>query len=80
VLQVPYGTPGERVTQLEEVIKEVRARQPFGETTSRPPILLAAAGRRMLALAAEHADAVALAGGAHERPDDGLEEPIRVLR
>lgn len=50
VLGMPFGTPGERVAKVAEVIGRVGGM----------PILLAAAGTRLLKLAAERADIVAL--------------------
>jgi probable F420-dependent oxidoreductase len=66
-LGVPFGTPGERIALLRETIRAVRERyaepgrgplQPVQKP--HPPILVAAVGGRMLRLAAEEADIVAL--------------------
>jgi probable F420-dependent oxidoreductase len=66
----PFGTPGERVRQLAtmiRVVKEELAAAGAGRSPVKPvqrpapPILLAAAGRRMFELAAREADIVTLA-------------------
>ncbi|OPG11771.1 TIGR03621 family F420-dependent LLM class oxidoreductase [Microbispora sp. GKU 823] len=81
-LGMPYGTAGERVALVRSVIGEVRAAFAGSRTTVQrqgPPILVAGAGRRMLALAAEEADIVALAVPA-DTPEDGLRGPVGTLR
>ncbi|MEU6407999.1 TIGR03621 family F420-dependent LLM class oxidoreductase [Microbispora sp. NPDC046933] len=81
-LGMPYGTAGERVALVRSVIGEVRAAFAGSRTTVQrqgPPILVAGAGPRMLALAAEEADIVALAVPA-DTPDEGLRGPVGTLR
>lgn len=55
-LGVPLGSPGDRVRAVADTITAVRAL----EADLRPPILVAASGPRMSALAARDADIVAL--------------------
>jgi probable F420-dependent oxidoreductase len=96
---MPWGTPKQRVQQVDETISGIRrifadavaadakaAGQPFGgggflrpEQWPHPPIMIAAAGRSLLGLAAREADIIAfgLAGGAGE---DELTEKIRIVR
>ncbi|MEV7801392.1 LLM class flavin-dependent oxidoreductase [Microbispora sp. NPDC088329] len=81
-LGVPYGTAGERVAQVRSVIGEVRAAFADSRTAVRrpgPPVLVAGAGPRMLALAAEEADIVALAVPP-DTPEEGLRAPVGILR
>ncbi|XVQ86644.1 TIGR03621 family F420-dependent LLM class oxidoreductase [Microbispora siamensis] len=81
-LGMPYGTAGERVALVRSVIGEVRAAFAGSRTTVQrqgPPILVAGAGPRMLALAAEEADIVALAVPA-DTPEEGLRGPVGTLR
>lgn len=60
---VDYGTPGDRVRRLAETVAHLK-QQPV-----RPPLLLAAAGPKMLALAAREADIVTLAWGPKSNED-----------
>ncbi|TQS25629.1 TIGR03621 family F420-dependent LLM class oxidoreductase [Microbispora sp. KK1-11] len=81
-LGMPYGTAGERVAQVRSVIGEVRAAFARSRTTVQrqgPPILVAGAGPRMLSLAAEEADIVALAVPP-DAPEEGLRGPVGTLR
>ncbi|MBE3008728.1 TIGR03621 family F420-dependent LLM class oxidoreductase [Microbispora sp. NEAU-D428] len=81
-LGMPYGTASERVALVRSVIGEVRTAFAGSRTTVQrqgPPILVAGAGRRMLALAAEEADIVALAVPA-DTPEEGLRGPVGTLR
>ncbi len=89
-LGVPFGTAGERVDRLEQTIEAVRARYAAtdpaaqrdalrGGQQPRPPILLAGTGPRMLHLAAEHADMLAL-GLPPRSTEDDLEAATRRLR
>lgn len=55
----PFGSGARRRSQLLEVLRAVRERFSLGGR-SCPPILVAGVGPRLLELAAEHADAVAL--------------------
>jgi probable F420-dependent oxidoreductase len=71
-LGISFDTPGRRVERLAAAIATITAELEAGTGfpgavhRPRPPILVAAAGPRMLDLAARTADIVALAG----RPDD----------
>ena len=81
-LGMPYGTAGERVALVRSVIDEVRATFAGSRIAVRrqgPPILVAGAGPRMLSLAAEAADIVALAVPA-DTPEEGLRGPVGILR
>lgn len=81
-LGMPYGTAGERVALVRTVIGAVRAAFAGSRTTVQrqgPPILVAGAGPRMLALAAQEADIVALAVPA-DTPEEGLRGPADTLR
>ncbi|MEN3534962.1 LLM class flavin-dependent oxidoreductase [Microbispora sp. ZYX-F-249] len=81
-LGMPYGTAGERVALVRSVIGEVRAAFAGSRTTVQrqgPPIMVAGAGPRMLALAAEEADTVALAVPP-ATSEEGLRGPVGALR
>lgn len=89
-LGMPYGTAGERVALVRTVIGEVRdafagsrtnafARSMNTVQRQAPPIMIAGAGPRMLTLAAEEADIVALAVQA-DTPQEGLRAPVGTLR
>lgn len=81
-LGMPYGTAAERVALVRTVIGEVRAAFAGSGTTVQhegPPIMIAGAGPRMLALAAEEADIVALAVQA-DTTEEGLGGPVGTLR
>ena len=71
-LGMPFGSPAERVDQLSALIDGVRK-----ELTA--PLLIAGSGRRMLTLAAQTADIVAL-GAMPQTTDDELAEKVRGLR
>jgi probable F420-dependent oxidoreductase len=83
-----FGTPGERVKQLAtmiRVVKEELAAAAVGHSPLKPvqqpapPILLAAAARRMFELAAQEADIVTL--GVDPRTDEaGLAAKVAELR
>lgn len=81
-----FGGPGERIAQLRETIRAVRERfaqgghgplQPVQKPC--PPLLIAGSGERMLRLAAEEADIVAL-GLPFEVDEDGLAAKCGRLR
>ena len=84
-LGLPFGTPGERIALLRETILEVRERfaKPPGALRPvqqpHPPLLIAASGPRMLRLAAEEADIVAL-GLPAETTEDALAAKTAELR
>jgi probable F420-dependent oxidoreductase len=73
VLGAGFGTPGERLHLVEATIRAVR------ERPEPPKILVAASRPRMLALAARHADAVALGLPPHATEDD-LTAAVTALR
>ncbi|MFP5346794.1 MAG: LLM class flavin-dependent oxidoreductase [Actinomycetes bacterium] len=66
-----WGTPGERVAAVERVLKAVRE-----EVTPVPPIVVAAAGPRLLGVVGRLADRVALALQPQSGADD-LEAAVR---
>lgn len=80
-LGVPFGSYDERIRRLEEVIRQVRKWPAVGSAAPGPTprVLIAAAGARMLGFAARNADTVAVALDAGT-PEDGLAEPVRLLR
>jgi probable F420-dependent oxidoreductase len=65
---LPFPGPGERIAFLERTVAEIRGL--FADTDYRPrparhggpPLLIGGWGRRMLSLAARHADIIAFAG------------------
>ena len=80
-LGLPFGAPGERISRIEQALAAVRARYAGpgeesrrdavrGVQQPRPPVLLAAAGPRMLRLAAQEADIVALGLPPQSTEDD----------
>ncbi len=89
-LGVPFGSAGERIDQIEATLAAVRARYSGEDPAARhdavrgvqrphPPILVAGAGPRMLALAAKYADSLAL-GLPPLSTDDDLDAKVRQLR
>ena len=67
----PWGSSaGKPVTEMREYVAQVRT---YMEPTQAPPIMLAALGPRMTALAGAQADGVLLAQGAFSHADDWLE-------
>lgn len=89
-LGVPFGTPAERVSRLEQTLQAVRARyaapdQAFrndaghGGQQPRPPVLVAGTGPRMLHLAAREADILAL-GLPPQSTEDNLAAKAGQLR
>jgi probable F420-dependent oxidoreductase len=85
MLDVPFGTPGERIRHLRATIEAVRDRyaKPFGRLQPvqqpHPPIMIAAVGSRMLQLAAAEADIVAF-GLPIEATDEDLVSKTAELR
>jgi probable F420-dependent oxidoreductase len=77
-LGVPYGSPGERVAQVEAVIHAVRERA-AAQQQPAPRMLVAAAGPRLLGLAAREADTVAFGLGP-QVGDDGLAAAVATVR
>ncbi|GII53600.1 N5,N10-methylene tetrahydromethanopterin reductase [Planotetraspora thailandica] len=84
LLGMPYGTAGRRIEQIEELIAEVKAafggERRFTGAIQKdgPPLLLAAAGERMLTLAAKEADSVTFALPP-AAPPHSLHRPLAVL-
>jgi probable F420-dependent oxidoreductase len=85
-LQIEYGTPGQRVARLAEsvrTIKQVLSGHEHGLSRAtqlpHPPILIAASGPKLLALAAREADIVAF-GLAPDTTEDAAEQRIGVVR
>ena len=89
-LGVPFGRAGERIAQMEATLAAVRARYSGEDPAAQhdavrgvqrfqPSILMAGTGRRMLALAAEHADSLAL-GLPPLSTEDDLDAKVRDLR
>lgn len=81
LMGVPYGSPGERVRRLGEVITTVE--EMFGQDLfepaqePRPPIMVAGGGAKLLALAARQADII---GVAADGGDQDLGEKVRRVR
>lgn len=89
-LGVAFGRAGERIDQLEATLAAVRARFSGSDPAAQhdavrgiqrphPPILMAGAGPRMLRLAVQHADSIAL-GLPPLATDDDLDAKVRELR
>ncbi|HEY7198660.1 MAG TPA: TIGR03621 family F420-dependent LLM class oxidoreductase [Candidatus Dormibacteraeota bacterium] len=88
---IPHESGGARVTRLAEtvaVVKRMLAGEPAGDGADgypppaqrpRPPILLAASGPRLLALAAREADIVAIGAGPQEG-EAGIRDRVERLR
>lgn len=83
LLGMPFGSAGDRVGQVGEAIRAVRKLFADGTFTPvqrpAPPILVAGGGNRLLRLAAEEADIVAVHAG-RENTEDGLRARLPVLR
>lgn len=81
LLGVDFGTPGERLRRVAATIDAVRdGTGPLAAAAQPPPpIMLAASRPRMLRLAAEHADIVALGLPPHT-PEDELARTVSTLR
>ncbi|HEY8302487.1 MAG TPA: LLM class flavin-dependent oxidoreductase [Jatrophihabitans sp.] len=75
-LGLPYGTPGERLAQVAEVVRAVRELDGPDQHT---PVIMAAAGPRALRLAGELADIVTPAIGALE-PREQVEQRLATVR
>ncbi|MGW4330998.1 TIGR03621 family F420-dependent LLM class oxidoreductase [Nocardia sp. NPDC004573] len=81
--RLPFPTAGQRVVHLERTIVELRRRFTVGDPPTRqkpaPSILVAGSGDRLLAVAANHADVISLAGvPTARRPltDDVVEQAL----
>ena len=80
VLGADFGTPGDRLRRVADTVRAVRGAGPIGGQTPSPtPILVAASRPRMLRLAAEQADIVAL-GVPPQTDEDGLARTVASLR
>ncbi|MFC4588981.1 LLM class flavin-dependent oxidoreductase [Sphaerisporangium corydalis] len=75
-LGVPFGTPDQRIRQLEEALRHARK---WAGAEPAPRVLIAASGARMLGFAARNADTVAL-GLPATTTEDGLAEPVRLIK
>ncbi|MFF7725054.1 LLM class F420-dependent oxidoreductase [Streptomyces sp. NPDC008001] len=77
---LPFGSPRERVNHLEHTVRELERllgdpeHAPRPVQDPRPPLLLGGNGKRMLRLAAEHADIAAFSGAT--TGDDGVVRPV----
>ena len=80
-LGLPFGTPAERVSRIEQTLQAVRVRYAASDEASRndaargvqqprPPVLVAGTGPRMLHLAAREADILALGLPPQSTEDD----------
>ena len=80
-LGLPFGTPADRVSRIEQALLAVRARYAASDEASRfdavrgvqqprPPVLIAGTGPRMLHLAAREADILALSLPPQSTEDD----------
>jgi probable F420-dependent oxidoreductase len=83
-LGLAFDSGGARVDRLAAALPVITAQLeadgfPRAVQRPRPPILIAASGRRLLALAAEHADIIALAARPEE-PEAAVAERIAQLR
>jgi probable F420-dependent oxidoreductase len=80
----PFGTGGERLRKLEQVLTQTRALLAAQEDKPVPPIMLAGAGDRTLRLAAREADIVgfSIAAGMSEglAPHEALAHRVQVVR
>ena len=86
VLELPYGSPRERVQRLQDSVHTIRrllsgAEAGFPGAVQQPgvPILIAASGPKLLALAAAEADIVAL-GWPPDTTEDAARERIDRVR
>jgi probable F420-dependent oxidoreductase len=78
-----FGTPGSRLRKLEEVITQTRKLLAAETDAPRPPIMVAGAGDRILALAAQVADIVSFpitAGFGPGSPEEALAARVRRVR
>lgn len=81
---LPFGTGGERLRKLAEVLAATRALLAAEPDRPRPPIMLGGAGDRMLSFAGREADifSFSIMAGVTEglAPEDALARRIQVLR
>ena len=89
-LGLPFGTPAERVSRIEQTLQAVRVRYAASDEASRndaargvqqpgPPVLVAGTGPRMLRLAVQEADILAL-GLAPQSTEDDLAAKVDQVR
>jgi probable F420-dependent oxidoreductase len=79
----PFGTPGSRLRRLDKVLTEVRKLLAAEADTPRPPIMVAGAGDRILALAARDADIISFpitAGFGPGTPEQALRARVQRVR
>jgi probable F420-dependent oxidoreductase len=80
-LGLPFGTPAERVSRIEQALEALRTRYARSDEATRhdavrgvqqprPPVLLAGTGPRMLRLAVREADILALGLQPHSTEED----------
>lgn len=77
-LGMPFGTRTERRARILDTVAAVRDRF-AAQSRETPRILLAGTGPRLIELATEHADTLALPVG-YEQSEDGLATTVRKLR
>lgn len=75
-LHVPVAGPGERLTQIRQTVAALRELEAAGDSCSRAPVVMAVAGPKARALAAEIADTVTFA----LPPSASREQITRVVR
>jgi probable F420-dependent oxidoreductase len=78
LLGVPFGTLTERRARIADIVAAVRSRF-AARDREMPRILLAGAGPRLVELAVEIADTLAIPVG-YEQPEEGLASRVRELR
>lgn len=76
-LGVPFGSPGQRITQLAQSLAAIR--DLLAAASPRPPILVAGSGPRLLQLAAAQADIVAV-GVPPQATDADIAGKVAALR
>lgn len=79
---LPFGSPGERVAHLRDTVVALKSLLSDPDhvpptVQSPPPIMIAGTGNKVLTLAAEHADIVAIAA---VDDDDALAERVEFIR
>jgi probable F420-dependent oxidoreductase len=80
---LPFGTPGSRLRRFEEVLTRTRELLAAETDTPQPPIMLAGAGDRILALAARTADIISFpitAGFGAGTPEEALGARVQRVR
>ncbi|GAA1292364.1 LLM class F420-dependent oxidoreductase [Planotetraspora silvatica] len=80
---LPFGTPGSRLRKLEEVVTGVRELLAAEADSPQPPIMMAGAGDRILALAARSADIISFpitAGFGAGTPEQALSARVERVR